>query len=531
MSTQWKVTLRIGRIPDGYIASAIAILAASIFFLSYEKVSPFEDAVILYDYAKNLATRGIITYGSGSSVPVEGATDFLYMVAIALISRLGLDEFGAALILNYLGVLLLCYLFHRSRLPVWLIVVAILGTPYLYSSLFGFSAIIFSAIYILCLYLQKRNDSRLYLAILALCLLRPDGVVWSSGLILARFLNVDRSAYHLEVRRLSVYFLVPGIAYFVWRLWYFKEWLPLPFLVKASGDRDLSDDIGNLLPVVIPIVVAVVTSDNILALAKRTLLLFTLPMLFYGSMRLEQNVGNRFIAPLFFGGLLVLRDARPHYLVATFVMLSLYFNWNLTYDTFHELLNYKREAMHDVAFKISQLGPGRLLTTEAGILAYYSNWHVEDSWGLNTPRFAHRVINDDSISVGDYDLIAAHCVLSALTDKRSIGVGLSPQRSWDEQCRVLARYIWRFRYEVFLVPMGSIYDIDTQSIPELSWLESGYGIRFVCRSQVIFAVSPLYPQAEELKAILLQEGGVPLDPSHHGYGGDAICSTNLPVAP
>jgi hypothetical protein len=529
MSTQWKVRWRMGRIPDSYIAAAISILMAAIFVVSHARVSPFEDAIILFDYAKNLATEGVITYGSGSSVPIEGATDFLYMIAIAVMARLGIDEFAAALILNYLGLLLICYLLRLSRLPFWVIVVAILGTPYLYASLLGFSAIAFSALYVLCLYLLPRHDSRLYVAILALCLLRPDGIVWVVGLITIRFLGIDKTTWNVEVIKVTTCFLIPGCAYFLWRLWYFKEWLPLPFLVKASGERSLSDALGAILPVAIPVVVAVVISDNIVALAKRMLLLLSLPVLFYSSMRLEQNWGDRFIAPLFFGALFLVREERPDFLAATFVMLSLYFSWDTTYGMFQALLNYKMGSMYGVASKITQLNPGRLLTTEAGVLAYYSNWHVEDSWGLNTPRFAHSVINDDTMKDGDYDLIAAHCDLSMLTDKPSIGVDLSPQRSWDGQCRVLAGYILRSKYDVFLVPMGSFYDFDTRSVRELSWLES-HGIRLVCKSQIIFAVSPVYPQAEQLKAILLQEGGVPLDTLHRGYAGDSTCSANLPEA-
>ena len=57
-----------------------------LFALSYVYVVPAEDAVILYEYAKNLAQTGLITYGV-ASVPIEGATDFLWMVVIAFIAE------------------------------------------------------------------------------------------------------------------------------------------------------------------------------------------------------------------------------------------------------------------------------------------------------------------------------------------------------------------------------------------------------------------------------------------------------------
>ena len=64
------------------------LVFGGLFTLSYVYVVPAEDAVILYEYAKNLAQTGLITYG-GASVPIEGATDFLWMVVIAFFKSIG----------------------------------------------------------------------------------------------------------------------------------------------------------------------------------------------------------------------------------------------------------------------------------------------------------------------------------------------------------------------------------------------------------------------------------------------------------
>lgn len=56
------------------------------------QVAPAEDAVILYEYARTWAATGVISYG-GAGVPIEGATDFLWMALIAGLKALQVDEF------------------------------------------------------------------------------------------------------------------------------------------------------------------------------------------------------------------------------------------------------------------------------------------------------------------------------------------------------------------------------------------------------------------------------------------------------
>src|SRR3954447_19640423 len=89
----------------------LSITLPLLFLCAYLYTIPSEDAVILYGYARNLATRGVITY-SVHQIPIEGATDFLWMVAIAGLKFIGVDEFASALLLNVLGILLMLHVFH-----------------------------------------------------------------------------------------------------------------------------------------------------------------------------------------------------------------------------------------------------------------------------------------------------------------------------------------------------------------------------------------------------------------------------------
>jgi hypothetical protein len=106
-----------------------------------------------------------------------------------------------------------------------------------------------------------------------------------------------------EARVFLLSLILPGVAYFLWRCWYFNEFLPLAFLVKSSARRDLllffkssvSDVAACLIPALLT-VIALATRRDVM----KTACLFIAPVIFYCAMNLEQNIGNRFLAPLFF---------------------------------------------------------------------------------------------------------------------------------------------------------------------------------------------------------------------------------------
>lgn len=485
------------------------------FYITYITIPPAEDAIMLFDYSRNLATRGVITYGTGSPVPVEGATDFLYMILIAVASKLGLSEFAAALLLNYLAILLICYLFWRISQSYFLPLIAVLATPFLYATLLGFSAILFSAFYLLSLYLTLRDDRRLYLSILCVCLLRPDGVVWSAGLLATRFIKLEKPQLAAEVRYLVMWLIAPGIAYFAWRLWYFGEWLPLPFIVKSSGERYLSATAAYLLPILIPAVTVVMCSKEKLGLIRNLMLLFALPVVFYGSLRLEQNFGDRFLAPMFFGVLMLLMSQNSQAAARLFIFLTVCLTWQLTDAVFGEVHYSKNYTARPIALELQELPRGKLLSTEAGVLAYYSQWAADDSWGLNTPRYAHHLITPSDVAQGSYDLIVAHCDINLLATMTQFDQGNSSTRTWVHQCEALAAFLHSSGYGIFLVPTLE----DQGSTLDYSFV----GPKITCVPHLIYAVSPAYVANTQAKSILRDFGAVEYDSSAGTYVGGDVC--------
>lgn len=92
---------------------------ASLFIMTYVTLThaPAEDAVILHQYSRNLAETGTISYIPGG-VHAEGATDFLWMLYIALGFKLHLSPTVSTAIANIICAFALSYVLLRlARRP------------------------------------------------------------------------------------------------------------------------------------------------------------------------------------------------------------------------------------------------------------------------------------------------------------------------------------------------------------------------------------------------------------------------------
>ncbi len=502
-----------------FFAIFIPLFAIAFFFCI-----PAEDAVILYEYAKNLASTGIITYGGGTT-PIEGATDFLWMIVIAGFKAIGINEFATALTLNFFGLVVIGSLFNQAKEKI-IVGVSILLTPFLYASLYGFSAIFFSAFYLITLKLLFDKSEHLYKTLLILCLVRPDGVIWGAGCVLLRALQSENSAQlKLEIKRCTVWLVIPGSFYFIWRYWYFAELLPLPFVVKVSPTRDLllfykESLINSVFVVLAPILFCLIAFSQNRKEFFEFIILLVPPILFYSAMSLEQNIGNRFMAPLFFAGLYLILKKYGLRALILFFSISVTIQLKTAISTAAELANSSRETVYYLAQDMRSLN-GRMLVTEAGRMTYYSNWFSEDSWGLNTARYAHRLIKEGDVKAGNYDLIVAHCDLSLL--KVGSDLNHDKSRTWNNQCKTLVSYIKQSNYEIFLVPFLNYGPTLKQRINMSIDMQDGNSKdRVTCKRYDVYAVSTQYTQAAELKSLLSKHQGIPYDLKLNTLG-DAVC--------
>ncbi len=213
---------------------------------------------------------------------------------------------------------------------------------------------------------------------------------------------------------------------------------------------------------------------------------------------MEQNFGNRFLAPMFFSAAFLFYYYKKFIALFLFFFLSIFFSRNMFIDSVNSLVFSGQDNIYYISRDLSKIH-GKMLVTEAGRLAYYSDWLVHDSWGLNTPVFAHQLVTVDDVANGDYDLVVGHCDLALLAD----GADLKPNgnRSWGNQCKVLVSAIKREGGTVMLVPYNN-HAGDVRKI-----LKNYLGFQTaqpseICKRYDIYAVSRQYEKAAQLIDIL-----------------------------
>ena len=235
-----------------YIPYAISVSAGLLFTfaavtqLTYGHLH--EDAYILFQYSHNVASGHGIVFDNLSG-RAEGATDFLWMLLLALLSRMGLSLGTAAAVMNGIGLSVICYVALKISRRIDLFLLPVIGLLVISggfsASLGGFSTLAFGATFaVLLLVAIERHYSAMAISALLLSLFRPDGVLLAFGSVAAAFATAKPEERKRILVLLSAAAVV-GLSYFVWRLEYFGMWLPLPLLIKSQTTSFLEGWEGN----------------------------------------------------------------------------------------------------------------------------------------------------------------------------------------------------------------------------------------------------------------------------------------------
>jgi hypothetical protein len=203
--------------------------------------------------------------------------------------------------------------------------------------------------------------------------------------------------------------------------------------------------------------------------------------------------------------------------------MSIYFQCSLTLETINSLVNSSRQNIYHISKDLSSVN-GRMLITEAGRLTFYSNWFAEDSWGLNTPKYAKKLISVDDIKSGNYDLVVAHCDIPLL-DYKTAAFDNDNSRGWDNQCKNIANYITSEKFEIYLVPFESDSESIQQQlvsffIPNNNHRKTG----MKCRRYDIYAISEGFLKLDNVKQILMSYGAIKYSQNIVKGGGDLVCN-------
>lgn len=286
-------------------------------------IDPAEDAHIMFRYAENFASGQGLVWNAGLP-PVEGATEFLWTLLLALPAFLRAPLGISAQVLGVLAVLLTLLVTMRFcerdlDLPPWVGALASLPVavgPLVVQTRSGFGTALFTLLLTL-LWIQtwkltdprrrvRTRDPRIFGVLwLLLGLTRPEGVFFGAllagGVLLLH--PVRRGAF---LREVAWTFLLPGAIYFIARWTYYGYPLPNTFYAKQGGALFHPTGIPAtlvlaqaLLPIW-PFLAALpllLPSDDRKRFAAMVLPLLLFPLSYLGIEQM-QNIGFRFQFPV-----------------------------------------------------------------------------------------------------------------------------------------------------------------------------------------------------------------------------------------
>jgi arabinofuranosyltransferase len=442
-------------------------------------IPPFEDAAMLMRYSDHLAHGKGIVWNIGDA-PVDGATDFLFMVVVALVRHIGLSLEAAVRVItissHFLAVALVYLgmrrLQHSGIIPAGLSAAYVAVGPGLFLSAAYFGTPFFAlAVAVAWLSAQRlmspdgRTISGCFLfalSCLAVGLIRPEGVLISFFMLAAVSLMVPLR----ELRRITIVFgaifLVFGGAYVVWRWHYFGYPLPNPFYKKGGGHlyiTGLVDSVQNSYNLLYPLIPAFLLSIRRTS-TLRMGIAFLVPIV--GSVAMwvllsnEMNFGGRFQYPIFLIGILswfpLVRTLGDDLRLPKFAsltgrqklavglvalsILGLVFRRQVKNSV---SITYVKDGRYDMAVMLSDYADRgyMIATTEAGLLPFYSTWRAIDTWGLNDKWIAHHgLITEGYLNQRHPDIIMWHGHFSPL-HPQSPEISATP---WGRQILALKSY-------------------------------------------------------------------------------------------
>lgn len=422
--------------------AAFLALAISVLALGY----PHEDAYILFKYARHVGA-GLGSVFSPGGPHAEGATDFLWMMALGGGAKLGIDPAVSAAVLNAVGFGLVVRRVHgfvreaspSSTAAVTAFVGALLLVhPFSAAGALGFSATLYAAI-ALELYVALASGALAHIPWLALLLglFRPDGVVLGGA---AAVIAIARSARQAGPQRSRVLggaaiAFVIAAAYFVLRWRYFGSVLPLPLIVKSHFEGR-APGIGETLDwcasTVLPTLGMLIGFRILLgplgltAPGARARLVALVPpvvhVLAFAPSFPSQNVAGRFQSPdalvLYLFALvtgLTLATGRRRIVVVAGFAAATYFQGFVGVRAMGEA--FARDYVDPFSVTLGRIAderaasgasPLRVASTEAGRVLYWTHGPVLDLVGLNSPETASVPPSRAVLARFDPDVIMFH---------------------------------------------------------------------------------------------------------------------------
>ncbi len=494
-----------------WLASLLLLAAAVLYAARYVnfKVPPFEDAAMLMRYADHLAHGYGIVWNVGEH-PVDGATDFLFMVLSAGLIKMGVAVGRSVRSIAFGSHLLTMLLVYWVNRKIWKANIPIsflsglylgVGTGFSYvAAFFGtpFFALFASLTWVLALVLIQKRSPAVWLSMLFAIsglltgLSRPEGVILDAGILIS---IVIMKGWRESIKIVAIFlavFIVLGGAYFLWHWNYFGYPLPNPFYKKGGGAfywDSFLESFANLLRFGGPFMLAFLLGFRSREKTRQSIA-FIIPLTLFASAFIlisnETNFGGRFqyaLWPLVLLSWYPLVDglerdlgfSLPHpveyrirnvwilaELALAFGLLNYSISQNCVLTAAQQTCGvaYEADGRYEVARMLSEFqSKGYVIaTSEAGLLPFYSNWKAIDTWGLNDEWIAHHAdITEGYLDQYKPNVIVFHAYFSPLVPPRLTEKNLS--QSWFRMTITLKDYAEKHGYVLAAAFGDSPYEV------------------------------------------------------------------------
>jgi arabinofuranosyltransferase len=457
------------------------LLVISVVFIAKfwdRQARPSEDAAILMRYSQNLADGHGIVWNIGEH-PVDGATDFLFMVSLAALIKIGITVENAVLFTTigaHVLTVLIIYLsirklHHSSQILAFISAAFVIFGPAIryVNTFFGtpvFALAVAVAWYFaISLYHQERPSHKtsfaFALAAITMGLVRPEGVLIAGLMLLGLLFSKGIRANLVTVGYFVAVFGVVGGAYFVWHWQYFGYPLPNPFYKKGKLElSNISLSLENILTLTSPFIFAFLLGLRSSRLARYAIFVLTPIVGFMAMWMLLSNEMNYMMRFQYASVPLVMMAWTP-------MIDDLFAEWKVTQPQMSyvhqamftllivvlslgvigvQYIRYKGDEPRDGRYDMAQaLRPYRdqnytIAITEAGLVPLYSGWRTIDTWGLNDQWIAHNGgITEEYLDRYQPEVIMFHAYYSPI-------VPIKTESQWDQMTEVLRQYAEKHGY-------------------------------------------------------------------------------------
>lgn len=447
------------------ILSILAAMVLFILMLLYVWNFTIDDAFISFRYSEHLAS-GFGLVWNVDQPPVEGYSNFLWILIIAFSFLFKLNPiFSAKLIglVSVFGIIIIFWfiindIFKNNVdkfLAFTLSTVLILVNPHTAThAISGMETMFYTFLLLGVAYsawkIITSNSSKFIwlfaFTALLLSLTRPEGIIISLALIFTVILiskkKKDNSITLNSFLPILILFLIPIIIYQLFRVYYFQELLPLPFIVKVVNGVTYPAEFITALIYLVPFIIIIMISFYILNPKMKShknqqktyfnyFLLILVVIFFFANVEYVftplMNYSQRFYYPSFvliyvtfgiattilFKEISKIDTKFPKF---TKIIFTLFVILILVNTNVYGIDDLKDKHDYSISFENSYYSIGETLNqyssdnftvafADAGAVAYLSRWNFLDLGGLNNKFIAHNGITKAYLKEEDPELV------------------------------------------------------------------------------------------------------------------------------